>query len=55
MIRRKKINSTNKPKEIDFTLILKRIHVIVHKELLDTTWNEEVINLPNKYASWVVK
>ena len=54
-IRGKKINNTNKPRKIDFTLIFKRIYTIVHKELKDTTWKDEVINLPNKYASWVVK
>ena len=54
-IRGKKINSINKPRHIDFSLISKRIQILVNKELVNATWKNNIINLPNKYASWLVK
>ena len=54
-IRGKKINIVNQLRKIDFSLMFKRIQIIVNKELVNITWNEDFVNLPNKYASWIVK
>ena len=54
-IRGKKINVSNKPQDINFSLMNKRIYIIVEQELLNITWKDKLSNLPNKYGSWIVK
>ena len=54
-IRGKKINESKEPKNINFSLINRRIYMIVEQELLNITWKDKLCNLPNKYSSWIVK